>query len=45
VHRRLRPEADGGLMQMQKVGLEESPGMFIKRDYGAGLATVGVHGS
>ena len=34
VHRRLRPEAYGGLMQMQKVGLEEEPGMFVKRDYG-----------
>jgi len=36
VHRRLRPEAYGGLMQMQKVGLEE-PGaggaVYTKRDY------------
>lgn len=36
VHRRLRPEAYGGLMQMQKVGLEE-PGangpVYVKRDY------------
>lgn len=34
VHRRLRPEAYGGLMQMQKIGLEESPGSFVKRPYG-----------
>jgi PAP2 superfamily. len=34
VHRRLRPEVYGGLMQMQAIGLEESPGMFVKRAYG-----------
>jgi hypothetical protein len=34
VHRRLRPEVYGGLMQMQAVGLEVSPGMFVKRPYG-----------
>lgn len=33
VHRRLRPEAYGGLMQMQRVGLEDS-GTFTKRAYG-----------
>ncbi len=33
VHRRLRPEAYGGLMQMQKVGLM-SGGSTIKRPYG-----------
>lgn len=34
VHRRLRPEAYGGLMQMQAVGLDEGGGMFTKRPYG-----------
>ena len=38
VHRRLRPEAYCGLMQMQAVGLEEDPaghpGVFTKRAYG-----------
>jgi hypothetical protein len=34
VHRRLRPEVYGGLMQMQQVGLEETPGVFTKRAYG-----------
>jgi uncharacterized protein GlcG (DUF336 family) len=33
IHRRLRPEAYGGLMQMQAVGLEENGG-FEKRNYG-----------
>ena len=33
VHRRLRPEAYGGLMQMQRVGLDEG-GAFTKREYG-----------
>ncbi len=33
VHRRLRPEVYGGLMQMQKVGLKEGS-THIKRDYG-----------
>ena len=33
VHRRLRPEVYGGLMQMQSVGLEEG-GSFTRRTYG-----------
>ncbi len=35
IHRRLRPEAYGGLMQMQEVGLEDpaGSGIFVKRDY------------
>lgn len=34
VHRRLRPEAYGGLMQMQKDGLDKIDGTTTKRGYG-----------
>ena len=34
VHRRLRPEAYGGLMQMQYFGLADGAGHVVKRPYG-----------